>query len=54
VFFFTSGAFGLLSSSLGTIFLGLGVVFIYIGVAFILWNFIGSFNVLIEKIVRRD
>ena len=54
VLFFTSGAFGLLLPSLGTIFLSLGVVFIYIGVAFVLWNFLSSFNVLFEKIVRRD
>jgi hypothetical protein len=54
VFFFTSGVFGLLFESLGTIFLSLGVVFIYIGIAFVLWNFISSFNVLFEKIVRRD
>jgi hypothetical protein len=54
VFFFTSGAFGLLFPSLGTIFLSLGVVFIYIGIAFMLYNFLSSFNVLFERIVRRD
>jgi drug/metabolite transporter (DMT)-like permease len=54
VFFFTSGTFGLLFPSLGAIFLSLGVVFIYIGVAFVLWNFLSSFNVLLERIVGRD
>jgi hypothetical protein len=54
VFFFTSGAFGLLYPSLGTIFLSVGVVFLYIGVAFVLWNFLSSFNVLFERMVRRD
>jgi hypothetical protein len=54
VFFFTSGTFGLLFPWLGTIFLSLGVVFLYIGVAFMLWNFLSSFNVIFERIVRRD
>jgi hypothetical protein len=54
VFFFTSGAFALLFPSLGTIFLSLGVVFIYIGVALALWTFLSSFNVLFERVVRRD
>ncbi len=54
VFFFTSGAFGLLFPSLGAIFLSIGVVFLYIGVAFMLWNFLSSFNMILERIVRRD
>jgi hypothetical protein len=54
VFFFTSGAFGLISSSVETIFLSLGLVFIYIGIAFVLWNVLNSFEVIFEKIVRRD
>jgi hypothetical protein len=54
VFFFTSGAFSLISTSVGVIFQSIGIIFIYIGIALILWNILSSFNVFLGKFVRRS
>jgi hypothetical protein len=54
VFFLTSGAFSLLSTSMGVIFQSIGIIFIYIGTAILLWNILSSFNVFLEKFVRRS
>lgn len=54
VFYFTSGAFSILSSSLGITFQILGIVLIYIGVAFLMWSILSSLNVFLERFVRRS
>jgi hypothetical protein len=54
VFFITSGAFSLLSTSMGVIFQSIGIIFIYIGTAILLWNILSSFNIFLERFVRRS
>lgn len=54
VFYFTSEAFSILSSSLGIAFQILGIVLIYIGVAFLMWSILSSLNVFLERFVRRS
>lgn len=54
VFFFTSGAFSLLSNTLGVIFQSLGLILIYIGIALVLWSVLGSINIFIESFGRRE
>jgi hypothetical protein len=54
VFYFTSGAFTILSNSLGIVFQILGIVMIYIGVAFLMWSILSSLNVFLERFVRRS
>ncbi|UCE38125.1 MAG: hypothetical protein JSW00_02475 [Thermoplasmata archaeon] len=54
VFFFTSGAFSIISSSLGMLFQGIGIALIYLGIAFILWNVLSSLNIFLERFVKRS
>lgn len=54
VFFFTSGAFSLLSTSIGVIFQSIGIIFIYIGTAILLWNVLSSFNIFLERFGKRS
>jgi hypothetical protein len=54
VFYFTSGAFSILSASLGTAFQIIGIVLIYMGIAFLMWNILSSLNIFLERFVRRS
>lgn len=54
VFYFTSGAFSILSVSLGIAFQILGIVLIYVGVAFLMWSVLSSLNVFLERFVKRS
>ena len=53
VFYFTSGAFALLSSTLGIIFQGLGLILIYMGVSIILIKALGSMDVLLDSLGKQ-
>ena len=54
VFYFTSGAFSILSESLGIAFQSMGIVLIYVGIALILWSVLGSINIFLENFGRRE
>ncbi len=54
VFYFTSGAFTLISDSLGITLQILGIVMIYLGIAFLMWSILSSLNVFLERFVRRS
>ncbi len=53
VFYFTSGAFALLSASLELVFQGVGMILIYFGIALILKGVLGSFDGFIESLGKR-
>ena len=54
VFYFTSGAFSIVSASLGITFQISGIVLIYIGIALVMWSVLSSLNIFLERFVRRS
>lgn len=53
VFYFTSGAFSIISDSLGLLFQTLGIVLIYIGIGLVIWYILSSINIFLESLGRR-